>query len=354
MTGARIRHIPPSEGVTLCNARLIIPQPATPLVHIVIPGGTGQVGAILARAFVSDGHTVTVLSRRPDRSSNWRTLQWDGDTLGPWVDEFNSADVVINLAGRTVNCRYNAANQQAMMNSRLDSTRVVGEAISSVANPPRLWLQASTATIYAHRLDAPNDEYTGLLGGDEPGAPRKWNYSATIARNWEAEVDKAVTPNTRKVKLRSAMTMSPDSGGIFDTLLGLTRRGLGGTSGSGRQFVSWIHDYDFIQSIYWIIEHEAIDGPVNLSSPNPIPNSDFMRVLRKAWGTRIGLSATALMLEVGALFMRTETELVLKSRRVVPTKLTNSGFAFRFPEWAGAAQDLCRRWRQENGRIRQT
>ncbi|MEZ4698660.1 MAG: TIGR01777 family oxidoreductase [Rhodothermales bacterium] len=319
--------------------------------RIIIPGGSGQVGTILARAFVADGHDVTVLSRRPDATQAWRSEQWDGANVGPWAETIDGADVVINLAGRIVNCRYNAKNRDEMMRSRVDSTRVVGEAIAAAGKPPRLWLQASTATIYAHRYDAPNDEDTGIIGGDEPGAPEKWNFSVGIAEAWEAEVDKANTPNTRTVKLRSAMTMSPDPGGIFATLLGLTRRGLGGTSGDGRQYVSWIHDRDFIDAVYWLIDREELSGAVNLSSPNPLPNREFMQGLRKAWGTRIGLPATSLMLEVGALLMRTETELVLKSRRVVPTRLLESGFAFRFPEWPDAARDLCARWRAHRHKL---
>jgi uncharacterized protein len=155
-------------------------------------------------------------------------------------------------------------------------------------------------------------------------------------------------PGTRRVALRSAMVMSPDRGGIFDTLLGLVRRGLGGTSGSGRQYVSWIHHEDFVAAIEWLLAHEELDGPVNLSAPEPLPNAAFMRILRRAWGAPLGLPAAAWMLEIGALFLGTETELVLKSRRVVPGKLLNAGFAFRFAHWSDAAKDLCASWRAAN------
>ncbi len=313
--------------------------------NIVIPGGSGQVGCSLARAFEANGHNVTILSRSPAPSPQWKTLTWDGKNLGPWVSCFDHADVVINMAGRSVNCRYNASNRAQMMDSRIDSTRVVGQAIQSVKHPPPLWLQASTATIYAHRFDASNDERTGQIGGNEPRAPEKWNFSISIAKAWENELDKADTPNTRKVKLRSAMTMSADKGGIFATLLNLVRRGLGGTSGNGRQYVSWIHERDFINAINWIISREHLDGALNLSSPHPLPNREFMRILRNTWGAPIGLPATALMLEIGAVFMRTETELILKSRRVVPTRLLDDGFSFQFPEWEQAAEDLCQQWR---------
>ena len=155
----------------------------------------------------------------------------------------------------------------------------------------------------------------------------------------------AAVPGTRKVKMRAAVILSPDRGGIFDTLLGLVRFGLGGTSGNGRQYVSWVHDVDFIRAVYWLIDHEEIHGSVNIAAPNPLPNADFMRELRKAWGAPIGLPATKWMLEIGALLMRTETELVLKSRRVVPGVLTDGGFRFHFPHWPEAARDLCQRWR---------
>jgi hypothetical protein len=314
-------------------------------VKVVIPGGTGQVGSVLARAFQRDGHEVVVLSRS-GTTGPWRAVRWDAETLGDWALELEGADAVINLAGRSVNCRYNAANRKTILDSRVKSTTAVGQAIAQARRPPRVWLQASTATIYAHRHDAPNDEAAGILGGAEAGAPDTWRFSIDVARGWERAADEAQTPQTRRVLLRSAMVMSPDPGGIFDTLLRLVRFGLGGTAGDGRQYISWIHDEDFIRALYWLIEHEEMAGPVNLAAPEPLPNAAFMRTLREAWGTRIGLPATAWMLEIGAVFLRTETELILKSRRVVPGRLLASGFAFRFPRWREAAGDLCARWRQ--------
>jgi uncharacterized protein (TIGR01777 family) len=312
---------------------------------IIIPGGSGQVGNILARAFVRDGHQVIVLSRKP-ATGKWRVVEWDARTLGPWAAELDGADAVVNLAGQSVNCRYTPENRKVIIDSRVESTRVVGEAIARAKNPPRVWLQASTATIYAHRYDAPNDEKTGILGGTEPNTPDTWRFSIDVATKWERALDEAATPNTRKVKLRSAMTMSADVNGIFDVLLGLVRRGLGGKSGDGRQYISWIHEDDFVRAVYWLIERESYDGPVNLAAPTPLPNAEFMRALREAWGTRIGLPAANWMLEVGAFFMRTETELVLKSRRVVPGRLLEDGFKFNFPTWPEAARDLCRQWRE--------
>jgi len=311
---------------------------------IVIPGGSGQVGTLLARAFHRDGHEVVVLSRHP-RSQLWRVVSWDGATAGSWSNEISGCDAVINLAGRSVNCRYNAANRTAILESRVQSTRIVGAAIASACRPPRVWLQASTATIYAHRYDGANDEKSGVPGGAEPNAPDTWKFSIDVARAWEQTFEDAATPGTRKVALRSAMTMSPDAGGVFDTLMRLVRRGLGGRAGDGRQFVSWIHGEDFVRAVCWLMDHDDVDGAVNVAAPNPLPNREFMRTLRDMSGTVVGLPASRWMLEVGALFMRTETELILKSRRVVPARLLEGGLTFRFPRWQDAAADLVGRWR---------
>ncbi len=313
---------------------------------IVIPGGSGQVGTVLARAFQKKGDEVVVLSRDSSSDRPWRVVGWDARTLGSWASELEGADVVINLAGKNVNCRYTPKNRDAIMQSRIDSTRVIGEAIARASNPPRVWLQAGTATIYAHRFDAGNDEATGIVGGSEPNAPDTWRFSIDVAQAWEAAMNEAGPhPKTRKVILRSAMTMSPDSGGIFDVLLRLVRFGLGGQSGDGRQFISWIRETDFIRAIHCLIDNDTISGPVNLASPHPLPNAEFMRALREAWGIRIGLPATDWMLELGAIFLRTETELILKSRRVVPGLLLQYGFVFEFPTWPEAARDLCNRWK---------
>lgn len=313
---------------------------------IVIPGGTGHVGASLIRFFRPLGHEVVVISR----SGNGVT--WDGKTQGAWAKEIDGADVVINLSGRSVNCRYTEANMREIMLSRVDSTRAIGEAILQASRPPKVWLQSSTATIYAHRFDAPNDELTGIIGGGEPGAPPKWNASIAVAKAWEATLDEADTPNTRKIALRSAMTMSPDPGSVFDTLLNLTKRGLGGTIGSGRQYMSWIHEQDFCRSLAFLIEHEELTGPINICSPNPIPQREFSRILRETAGVPLGLPAAEWMIEIGTRLLKTESELVLKSRRVVPTRLMNAGFQFDFPEWKSAAADLLARHRSLHNRSR--
>jgi uncharacterized protein len=310
---------------------------------VVLPGGTGQVGTVLARALHADGHDVVVLSRTPQKAP-WRVIAWDARHFGSWTSELDGVDVVVNLAGRSVNCRYTAENRRLIKESRVNSTRVVGDAIAAATRPPRVWLQMSTATIYAHRYDAPNDEATGVIGGLEPGAPDTWRFSIDVATSWERALGQAVTPRTRKVAMRSAIVMSPDRGGVFDLLLRLVRFGLGGRAGDGRQYVSWIHDRDFVRAVYWLIDHDKVDGAVNLAAPNPLPNADFMRALREARGIRLGLPSSAWMLEIGTWLVRSETELILKSRRVVPGRLAQTGFVFDFPTWPEAARDLCRRW----------
>ena len=320
------------------------------LMKVVIPGGSGQVGTILARAFQQAHHDVVILSRKPTNAPS-KTIEWDGRSLGKWAAEIDGADVVINLAGRSVNCRYTPANRRLIMESRVQSTRLVGQAIAQASPPPPLWLQASTATIYAHRYDEPNDEFTGIVGGLEPKAPDTWRFSIDVAKAWEQACHDVVTPHTRKVLMRSAMIMSPDRGGIFDVLLRLVRFGLGGRVGDGRQFVSWIHEYDFCRAVYWLIEHGSIDGVVSLASPNPLAYAEFMRAIRKAWGRRVGLPATRWMVEIGTFLLRSESELVFKSRRVVPTKLHRAGFEFQFPDWSLAAVDLCSRWRAHRSKF---
>lgn len=307
---------------------------------VVIPGGSGQVGTILARAFSRQGDEVVVLSRRRYQAP-WRVVEWDGIEVDGWSKEIDGCDVVINLAGRSVNTRYTAANKREVLESRIQSTRAVAQAIARATKPPRVWLQASTATIYAHRYDAPNDERTGVIGGHEPDAPRSWRFSIEVATKWEATAREASIPPTRLVLLRSSLIMSPDRGGIFDMLYRLVRFGLGGQQGDGRQYVSWIHYEDFTRALLWLIDREEFAGVINVTAPQPLPNVEFMRALRTEAHIPIGLPASKWMLEIGAVAMRTETELLLKSRRVIPARLLETGFDFRYPNWPAAAKDLC-------------
>ena len=314
---------------------------------VVIAGGTGQLGTLLARTFHEEGHEVLVLARNP-KPAPWWTVTWDAKTIGPWAAQLEGADVVINLAGRNVHCRYNEANKREILRSRVDSTRVIGDAIYRCVTPPKVWLQASTATIYAHTYGPAHDERNGVIGGNEPEVPESWHFSIEVAQSWERAMDHAVTLHTRKVKLRTAMVMSPDGGG-FPILRRLVRARLGGKAGDGRQWMSWIHAVDFVRAVGWLIDHEEIDGVVNVAAPNPMINADFMAAIRDASGVRIGLPASGPILTLGTWLLRSEKELILKSRRVVPARLLESGFTFRFPSWPEAARDLI----AQNGEERQ-
>jgi uncharacterized protein len=252
-------------------------------VKVVIPGGTGQVGTALRRALRSDGHEVVVLTRR---AAGEGQVFWDGERLGPWAREVDGSDVVINLAGRSVSCRYTKGNLTEMMRSRVRSARVVGQAIASAGHPPRAWLQMSTATIYAHARGAPNDEVTGVIGGSEEGVPSYWAFSVDIAQAWERELDEANVPGTRKVALRAAMVMTPDKGGVFDVLSRMARLGLGGPVAGGGQYVSWIHEDDFTAAVRFIIDQDSLAGPVNLASPGPANRSGIRIPARQMAGRR--------------------------------------------------------------------
>jgi uncharacterized protein (TIGR01777 family) len=330
----------------------IVPASRERALRIVLPGGSGQAGRVLARHFQERGHHVTVLTRGP-YTAPWQTVHWNGAEPGDWIETLEGADACINLTGRSVNCRYHAANRQQIYDSRIQTTRLLHRAIASLANPPRVWLNASTAAIYRHVLDREMDEATGELGGGELISPRRhapetWNFSSRVARDWEAAFFEIETPRTRKVALRSAIILSPAPGSAFATLSNLARVGLGGTQGNGRQFVSWIHEADFARAVEFLIEHEELEVAVNIAAPHPLPNRAFMEALRDAWDRPNGLPAPSLLIEIAAYFLRTESELVLKSRRVVPGRLLEAGFEFEFPQWPEAAEDLVRQWRHRN------
>ena len=308
--------------------------------RIILAGGSGFLGQILHEHFLKRGGEVVVLTRSPcETKNNGRECFWDGRTLGEWARELDGADVLINLAGRSVDCRYHARNRKLMMDSRVESTRVLGGAITKCASPPKVWFNSSTATIYKHTFGPAWDE-DGEIGATEEAQDA---FSIEIATAWEREFNAAKTPRTRKVALRSAMVFGHGANSVFPVLCKLARFGLGGRMASGRQYVSWIHETDFCRALDWLIDHEEFTGPINLAAPNPVTNAEMMTTVRKLCGAPFGLPAAAWMLEVGAFFLRTETELIIKSRRVAPARLLASGFKFQFPELRAAFEDLNKR-----------
>jgi uncharacterized protein len=306
---------------------------------VVLAGGNGFLGQMLAQKLRASGKEVIVFTRRPMASEAGITpVRWDGRSLGPWMDYLDGSQAVVNLAGRSVNCRYTQSNRKLIMDSRVHSTRVLGEAIARCKHPPLVWLNSSTATIYKHSLRKPMDEANGEIGAT-PEA--KDAFSVEVARQWEQTFEAAPAPLTRKVALRTAMVLGTAEGGVFQVLHQLVRFGLGGKMASGEQFVSWIHEEDFCRAVEWLILNAELTGPVNVCAPNPVSNRKLMAELRQACGVPFGLPATRWMLEIGAFFLRTETELIIKSRCVTPGRLVASGFEFHFSTVSQALQDLC-------------
>ena len=305
--------------------------------RIILAGGSGFLGRALAAHFQKSGYAITVLTRSPKTTTNGiREIVWDARTLGSWAEELEGTSAIINLVGRSVNCRYNTQNRKLILESRVEATRVIGEAIAKCKKPPPVWLNASTATIYKHTFGPAWDE-SGEIGGT-PEA--KDEFSVEVAKAWERTFEEAHTPGTRKVAMRAAMVLGTAKNSVFPVLRRLARIGLGGKMGHGRQFVSWIHGLDFCRAVEWLVTHDDLDGPVNISAPNPVTNAEMMETLRKICGAPIGLPAAKWMLEIGAFVMRTETELIIKSRRVAPRRLAESGFTFRFPSLRSALEDL--------------
>jgi len=332
-----------------------LPSQTRPL-RIVLPGGSGQVGEMLARFFQEQGHQVTVLTRGP-YTANWQTVHWDGEHEGSWIEHLEGADACINLSGRSINCRHNEANRLAIYESRIASTQLLGRVIARLNDPPKLWMNASAATLYQRTLDPtgvdlPLPETAALVCTEPSTDPDPWRpkrgFMQRVVRDWEAAFLAAETPRTRKIALRSAVTFSPVQGNVWAVLANLTRLGLGGKAGSGRQFMTWIHQADYARAVAFLMAHPEIDGPINLVAPNPLPNRAFMEALRYALDVPNGLPAPAFGIRIGAILMRTEAELVLDSCRAVPRRLLDAGFSFEFPDWLEAAEDLAGQWRHRH------
>ena len=303
--------------------------------NILIAGGGGFLGQVLDRHFSNQGHSVVVLTRGRASREIWSPSEvWDGKTLGPWTSLLEDTDVLINLSGRSVDCRYTATNRRAIYASRLDSTRVLGEAIAASARPPRLWINAASATIYRDAEDRAMDEATGELGD---------GFSVDVCRQWEKTFFEVPVPaSVRRVALRTSIVLGR-GGGALVPLRTLARLGLGGRQGSGRQYVSWLHEADFAGIVDHVIAHEELSGAVNVTAPNALSNRAFMASVRRAAGAPIGLPTPKWLLALGAILIRTEPELVLKSRRVAPGRLQASGYMFKFAELGDALADLLRR-----------
>jgi uncharacterized protein len=310
--------------------------------RIILAGGSGYLGQALAAHLLKKDWDVTVLTRTPRVNGMvGRQVAWDGRTLGRWQPELDGAEAIVNLTGKSVNCRYHARNAREILGSRVDSTRVIGEAIARCAMPPPVWLNAGTATIYRHTFGEPWDESGETEASDEA----KDRFSVEVAWAWEKALGEAQVTQTRKISLRMAMVLGLGTNSVFPVLRRLSRVGLGGAMGGGRQYVSWMHEADYCRAIEWLITHKEIEGPVNLVAPHPLTNAEMMRTLREVCRVPLGLPASRWMLEVGAFLLRTETELIIKSRRVIPGRLLDWGFVFEFPTIREAFEDLQRRSR---------
>jgi uncharacterized protein (TIGR01777 family) len=308
--------------------------------RIVLAGGSGFLGKALAAHFSRAQWEVVVLTRSPKQIDGpVREVVWDARSGGAWEQEMDEAAAVVNLTGKSVNCRYTASNRKEILESRVNATRAIGAAISRCSRPPDVWLNASTATLYKHTLGEAWDE----SGEIEATHEAKDAFSVAVGKAWEAALDEAQTPGTRKIAMRMAMVLGMDRNSVFPVLRRLVRFGLGGKMGSGEQYVSWMHVVDYCRAIEWLINHDALCGAVNVVAPNPVPNREMMKTLREIYHIPFGLPATGWMLELGAFFLRTETELLIKSRRVIPGRLVKSGFQFQFCCLRHAFADLAKR-----------
>lgn len=307
---------------------------------IVIAGGSGFMGQAMVQCWGAENEVV-ILTRSLTNTDNnsygsgkqqqqqARYIVWDAQTLGEWTTALEGCDILINLTGKSVNCRYTAANKKAIMDSRVHATQVLGQAIGQCQNPPQLWVNAASATIYRHATDRPQDEYTGEMHDD---------FSVLVCKAWEQAFEAESTPHTRKAVLRTAITLG--HGGVMVPFKRLTRLGLGGPQGNGRQMFSWIHIADVCRIMAWLWANEAQQGVYNAAAPHPVTNAAFMKTLRSKMGMPFGLPAPTPLLRLGAWLIGTEAELLLKSRWVLPTRLMQEGFTFTYPTLPQALDDF--------------
>ena len=298
---------------------------------IIIPGGSGFLGMSLAKYFASKDYEVNILTRQSHTSQHGiRFLAWNGRTVDDWARSFEHATAIINLSGRSVNCRYTEANKAQILESRLNSTKAIGQAIMKCQNPPKVWLNSSSATIYEDTRREAHTEEKGIIGDD---------FSMNVCKEWEKIFFSFNTEKTRRVAMRTSIVLGKDAPAM-KILMRLVKLRLGGVQGCGTQYFSWLHIHDFIRIVEFLMEHEEMDGVVNCAAPNPVTNAEQMAHIRKAAGVHFGLPSTEWMLKIGAFILGTETELVLKSRKVVPKKLLDAGFEFNYSRLEDALQEI--------------
>jgi uncharacterized protein (TIGR01777 family) len=290
---------------------------------IVLAGGNGYLGRVLAKYYGDKAAEIVILSRHEKQQErNVRTVVWDGKTWGKWAAELVNADMLVNLCGKNVNCRYTEKNKAEIFSSRLEPTELLGKVIHDLVEPPKLWINVSSATIYRHAEDRPQDEETGEHGE---------GFSVDVCEAWEYAFNKYDTPKTRKIALRMGIVLGRGDS-VFPRLLNLVKMGMGGRQGNGQQYVSWVHELDAARCTDWFADHPGLEGIFNCTAPEPVKNDRLMQIIRKAAGYPLGLPAPKWLLEIGSVFIRTETELILKSRWVLPKRLLDSGFTFTFPQ----------------------
>lgn len=298
--------------------------------RILIAGGTGFLGEILTDFFRKKGHVVNSLTRHPKKKHEYR---WDGKNTGDWTKQLEGIDVLINLAGKSVDCRYNTSNKNAILTSRIESTAVLAKAIKQAEKPPKLWINSSSATIYVHAETQQMTEDRGIIGD---------GFSMNVCKRWEEEFYKHDLNTTRRVAIRTAIVLG-NEGGAYPPLKKLTKLMMGGKQGDGQQYVSWIHALDFCRSVNFISTHQDIVGSINLAAPYPVRNAELMKFMRSSLKRRIGIGQSKWALEFGAALLGTETELLLKSRNVIPERLLEKGFKFEFEKVEKALNDLAKK-----------
>lgn len=298
---------------------------------IVLAGGNGYLGGVLAKYYSDKADEVVILSRREKQTEkNIRTVVWDGKTRGKWTAELVNADLLINLCGKNVNCRYTPKNKAEIVNSRVIPTELLGAVIHDMFEPPKLWINVTSATIYRHAEDLPQDEEAGEIG---------YGFSVDVCNAWETAFNKYDTPKTRKIALRMGIVLGHDDS-VFPRLLNLVKLGMGGKQGNGKQYVSWVHEHDVARSTEWFLEHHDLQGIFNCTTPYPVKNAELMHTIRTAYGMPLGLPAPQWLLKMGAVVIGTETELILKSRWVLPKRLLDNGFTFQYKKAEEAIHDI--------------